>query len=179
MKVFGVGLNKTGTTTLGKALEILGYTDHVGYREDLCVQYYQGKIDEVLAIAYNYNNFEDLPWPLLYAECFESFNESKFILTKRSSSSIWLESYVRHAKNKGPKMVRELVYGREMPNGYEEEFVSVYERHIQSVERFFSSHAPERLLSICFEHDQGWSTLCDFLDKPIPEVDFPWLNKGT
>lgn len=31
MKVFGIGLNKTGTTTLGKAIEILGFKNHIGY----------------------------------------------------------------------------------------------------------------------------------------------------
>ncbi|MFY0608665.1 MAG: hypothetical protein JXR10_18245 [Cyclobacteriaceae bacterium] len=29
MKIFGIGLNKTGTTSLGQALEILGYKKHL------------------------------------------------------------------------------------------------------------------------------------------------------
>ncbi|MEL6669173.1 MAG: sulfotransferase, partial [Bacteroidota bacterium] len=35
MKVFGIGLIKTGTTSLGKALEILGFNPHISYDEEL------------------------------------------------------------------------------------------------------------------------------------------------
>lgn len=35
---------------------------------------------------------------------------------------------------------------------------------------------PERLL--VFKVGDGWEPLCEFLGKPIPDVDFPWHNEG-
>lgn len=35
---------------------------------------------------------------------------------------------------------------------------------------------PEKLL--IYKIEDGWDTLCEFIDCPVPEVDFPWANKG-
>jgi len=51
--------------------------------------------------------------------------------------------------------------------------ISIYERHNQEVIR---SITPERLL--IFEAREGWAPLCQFLGKPIPDVDFPHVNSS-
>jgi hypothetical protein len=178
MKVFGIGLNKTGTKTLGRALEILGYTDHVSYSPDLVLDWSEGNLERIFECIDQNNNFEDLPWPLIYEKIYERIEDSKFILTTRSSAGKWIESYLKHAERQGPKEVRRLIYGQQMPHGFENQFISVYEKHNKAVVDFFSKHAPEKLKVVCFESGDGWQTLCDFLHKPIPQIDFPWLNKA-
>ena len=37
--------------------------------------------------------------------------------------------------------------------------------------------APDRLL--VFEVAEGWEKLCSFLDRPVPEEDFPRLNDSA
>lgn len=44
VKVVGLSLNKTGTTTLGRCLEILLQDRHVGCRGKLLRAYRQGKV---------------------------------------------------------------------------------------------------------------------------------------
>lgn len=34
---------------------------------------------------------------------------------------------------------------------------------------------PEKLL--LFDHKDGWEPLCKFLGKPVPDVEFPWVNE--
>jgi hypothetical protein len=41
---------------------------------------------------------------------------------------------------------------------------------------YFSNR--DNFLIICFEKGHGWKELCRFLDKPIPSVPFPHVNKG-
>lgn len=64
-KVFCIGLGKTGTTTFGQALTLLGY-HHCAYREDL-VRAYEAKDWEILkSVTQEYQSFDDFPWPLVY-----------------------------------------------------------------------------------------------------------------
>jgi hypothetical protein len=37
---------------------------------------------------------------------------------------------------------------------------------------------PDKLLVICWENKDGWNKLCDFLNKSVPKVPFPHLNKS-
>jgi len=170
-------MNKTGTKTLGRALDVLGFAHHHGYSPDLTIDWSMGKFERIFEKALTCDYFEDLPWPLVYEKLFERFEDAKFILTQRASSDVWIESYRLHSERQGPKEVRKLVYGHLMPHGNEKDFISVYERHNKGVEAFFKTHAPEKLLKVCFENGDGWEVLCNFLDKPIPLLDFPWMNK--
>ena len=47
-KVIGLGLNKTGTTTLARCLAILGYQRPLSCRPDLLAAYRRGQIEPVL-----------------------------------------------------------------------------------------------------------------------------------
>jgi hypothetical protein len=54
-KVFGIGWAKTGTTTLGHCLEILGYS-HVGGQLDLVDHLAAGDVDRILDVAAQYDS---------------------------------------------------------------------------------------------------------------------------
>jgi hypothetical protein len=49
----------------------------------------------------------------------------------------------------------------------------VYDEHHATIRRVTP---PQKLLE--YELGSGWEPLCKFLDKPIPDVPFPWLNEG-
>ena len=96
-KVFGIGLNKTGTTTLGTCLERLGY-DHVSCRADLLADWRAGRKDTVFAVTDAHQSFEDWPWPLMYRDLSARYGtDAKFILTLRRSPEVWLRSLKMHA----------------------------------------------------------------------------------
>lgn len=179
MKVFGIGLNKTGTSSLGHALRILGYADHVDGRPDLLKNWADGEIEPILSEAKGYNNFEDWPWPLVYKELFNAFPDSRFILTKRTSPETWFESLCNHADRTGPTQQRKLVYGFEMPHEYRAEHIEYYNTHNDRIEAFFKEHAPNKLLVVCWEDGNNWNRLASFLNKEVPTVPFPHVKPLT
>lgn len=172
MKIFGVGWPKTGTTTLQRCFEILGYS-YYGYKPSLV-----GKPELAMFIARRFETFKDWPWSLYYKELDERYPGSKFVLTTRETES-WLLSYrnwvTRHQPTSAMKDVRKKVYGSASPT--EEQAIERYERHNFEVKEYFSDR-PGDLLVVDWEQGDGWEQLCTFLDKPVPNMGFPHANKG-
>ena len=176
MKVFGIGLNKTGTKTLGRCFEELGFLN-TSYNLELLMAYYEGNTGIIYKHIDKYSGFEDWPWPLMYKELEKKFSESKFILTTRSTPEVWYNSLVKHAKRTGPTLARKLVYGYEDPFHHKEHHIKIYNNHIRDVLEYFSDK-PEKLLHVCWEDGDGWDKLCPFLNLSIPNKDFPHLNQS-
>lgn len=179
-KVFGIGWAKTGTTTLGGALRILGF-HHQGQNLSLLPQALSGDLLKAKRIALNADSFDDWPWILLYKEMNELFPDSKFVLTTREPSD-WLRSYRRMLAREGPPSpyllsMRELIYGFDVHSGSDADLVNRYLRHCADVSDYFSA-APDKLLVVNWSLGHGWKELCDFLSLPIPTAPFPWLNKS-
>ncbi|MGN6616909.1 MAG: sulfotransferase family protein [Ilyomonas sp.] len=177
-KVFGIGLNKTGTTSLGKALVLLGYKNHAGCNLKLTKCWSSSNLKPIYEVANQNNCFEDWPWPLVYREMFYKFENAKFILTVRKSADRWYQSLCKYSVIKSKSKFRRLIYGFHMPHNYRKEHIDFYEKHNQSVIDFFNEKAPEKLLIVCWEEGHGWQQLCKFLGKELPVHEFPHLNKS-
>ena len=176
-KVFGIGLNKTGTTTLGECLTTLGYR-HQSYSNAALQAFVNGQVDTVVAMADRFDSCEDWPWPLVWRALYERYgDEARFILTTRSSPEIWIDSLKRHSLNTHPtRAMRPLIYGHYYPHGYETEHVAAYERHNQAVRDFFARAAPHALLEVCWENGDRWDKLCTFLEHDLPAAPFPHIR---
>ena len=178
MRVFGIGLNKTGTSTLSRALWHLGFDKVYGYDLDLTRLFFSGKKEQIIRIAREGNNFQDWPWPLLYKELYEYFPKAKFVLTRRVSSKVWFESLCKHALLTGPTEARKLIYDHYMPHEFQQAHLEFYEKHNEDVSCFFKNVAPQNFLVVCWEEGDAWEKLCHFLNKPTPRIGFPHLNKA-
>ncbi len=176
-KVFGIGTIKTGTTSLGEALALLGYRHTHENRNHLlgCVE--RGELEPVFEWVDRYDSFEDWPWPLLYRELDARYPESQFVLTIRRDDQAWLRSVLAHSDWAGPSKGRRMFFGHSSPFGHEDDYVAVYNRHIESVRTHFAGR-PGKLLELCWEKRHGWDELCAFLGKPRPEAEFPWANSA-
>ena len=173
-KVFGLGLSKTGTTTLGACLERLGY-DHFSWNQGFAKRVLRGDTEEALEVARRHDSFDDLPWPALFRELDEAFPNARFVLTVRKDESTWFESMLRHAEYKGATEVRERFYGSALPHGDRDGHVAVYRRHNEAVRRHFAGR-PGKLVELCWERDPGWKPLCEFLGHPTPDGPLPHRN---
>lgn len=174
-RVFGIGLSRTGTTSLCGALGVLGYTsahnpDPTGFlRGDFSL--FEGA----------YDAGSDISVAAFYRELDEAFPGSLFVLTLRDAEA-WLRSVVVHFANL-PKnstggargVVRERVYGTHWPTP--EQFLASYKRHIAEVAQYFDGR-PD-LLVMDVTKGEGWDQLCGFLGVPIPDVPFPKSNATT
>lgn len=178
-KVFGIGLNKTGTTTLGMCLKQLGFK-HLSCRRDLLLAYRENRLSEIFAIIDQYESFEDWPYPLMYRELLNRYGSTaKFILTTRSSPAVWLDSLKSHALRTDPdNHCRLLAYGHNYPHGQEQQHIDFYNNHNQAVREFFSERgASSQLAEMCWEAGHGWIELCSFLALDVPAVEFAHANK--
>lgn len=179
-KIFGIGWAKTGTKTLGKCFEILGFS-HVSRRLDLVKAVEKGNLSKIFKVVQKGDTFEDWPWIILYKELDTKFPESKFILTKRDEKQ-WLKSYRNLLKNEGKptkkkNRIRSFLYGLPFPDVTDEDLLERYRRHNFEVQQYFSSN-PNKLLVVNWEEGDGWNELCKFLELSIPEVELPHLNRG-
>lgn len=178
-KIFGVGLNKTGTSSLKAALQHFGYRV-CGPRRHLLHEIARGNISGIDPIVSSYDAFEDLPWPLVFEHLFATYGEtSKFVLTTRSTPEKWLKSVLAHARTNGLFSDSwSSAYGFYRPFGREKEFIDFYLRHNDRVRNFFAwQGASDKLLEVCFDTDDGWETLCGFIGLPVPDVPFPHVNR--
>jgi hypothetical protein len=173
-KVFCIGWHKTGTSTLGDALLILGYKV-TGARLDLAHSLLDGDIRPALKVAEQFEALQDVPWAALFKELDMQFPNSKFILTVRDDEE-WLNSAKKHFKDKYGK-IREWLYGKGVLEGNEELYIERYRRHYEDVEVYFKDRQND-IIIIDFKQGDGWEKLCSFLDKPIPQKAFPHSNKG-
>jgi hypothetical protein len=175
MKVVGVGLNKTGTSTLGACLR------HWGLKVASCNPeafslWRKGSYEKLLQWVDRYDGFEDWPWPLIYKEIDQKYPDSKFILTRRNNAEAWFASLEKHSERMGPTDMRKYIYGHVMPQGHKEEHIRFYENHLRSVREYFKDR-PDGLLEVCFEEGDGWEKLACFLGFEHPNIPFPHANK--
>ena len=177
MKVFGIGLSKTGTTSLARALEILGYNvkDCLGI-----TKYSKGDLSSINETALDtYDALTDTPIPNFYRELDKKYPNSKFILTVRDMDG-WLNS-CRKQFNKKLAEKRSDAANQLFLELYdtvifeEKKFRTGYQKFTEGVLEYFKDR-PNDLLIIDISKGEGWEKLCPFLDKPLQKTLFPKSN---
>ena len=171
-KVFCIGFHKTGTKSLGHALKRLGYrvAGPVGARNPRIAQQ---AVAIALALATDFDAFNDNPWPMLYKTLDATFPDSRFILTMRDEKR-WMRSMVDYFGTKDTPM-RRWIYGAGTPRGNEATYLARYRRHNAEVLAYFAGR--DDFLVLDLERGQGWAELCAFLGAAVPEHPFPHLNR--
>lgn len=200
-KVFCIGLNKTGTTSLEAAIKQLGYrlgSQHSG--ELLFDAWAQRDFSPIIELAKTADAFQDVPFslPYTYIALDQAFPDAKFILTVRDSPSQWRNSLIRfHSRlwadgvrvpteddlreaayiYKGRQLkVRRLLYDYPAGRPYDEEtLINHYQQHNQNVRDYFR-HRPGKLLEINVANPDDYPRLCNFLGKEPVATGFPRLN---
>ncbi len=201
-KFFCVGLNKTGTTSLKKAFEDLGFL--VGNQrkaEHLSEYYFKGNFAPIVRYCKSAQVFQDVPfsYPGTYRHLDAAFPGSKFILTIRKNPEIWYNSVVRfHAKLFGGGVIPDAqrlanaryvrkgwmlenvlsLYGTSVENPYDKDaMIHHYKKHNKEVVSYFASRTHD-LLVVDLSLDSAYPSFCRFVGAPSPLYDrFPWENK--
>jgi len=174
-RVFGIGLNRTGTTSLCDALHTLGYMPT--HNRDP-TPFFKGDFS---TFDHEHNAGADISVAAFYKALDEAFPQSRFILTLRDAES-WLQSVLVHFANL-PKNsaiaargdVRERLYGAHWPTP--QQFLNAYKRHISEVANHFNGR--NDLLVMDATKGEGWDRLCAFLGTPAPGEPYPKSNPTT
>ena len=179
-KIFGIGLSKTGTTSLYAALNDLDIPTitHRHLKRRGLAQWFEG--DFAQDYLKDCVGVTDNPIPAFYPALDQRYPGSKFILTSRDEDA-WLESIKRQFTSRpGPasgfkRDVRLSVYGISKFN--EALFRRKMRSHEREVLKYFADR-PEDFLHIDFFRGDGWEKLCAFLDRPVPDISFPNVKPG-
>ena len=183
-KIFGVGLNKTGTTSIAKALEILGfYSVHFQNKKGNIkniIERNGQKNQPLLKEIEEYDAYLDWNHPQTnhyFKKLDHQYPNSKFILHTRPMED-WINSRYQHVNSK-PNL-------RKMQKKYPDDpwynldieaWKKEYKEHHTNVKSYFKNRPDDLLLFDLFAGD-GWEQLCSFLDMEDPGISFPVENKA-
>lgn len=183
-KVFGLGLSKTGTSSLGEALNALCVkTIHYPFDDETYEQLRGGNYQ--LSILKEYQGIVDIPVAPFYAQLDRIYPKSKFVLTVRDKEK-WLDSCEQHWRlmtewqnnfsqfKRFHEFISACVFGTLSFN--RERFAYVYDLHVKNVCDYFKNRDDDFLvMDIC--GGEGWENLCSFLGMSVPNEPFPHANE--
>ncbi|MBT3321284.1 MAG: hypothetical protein HN392_03265 [Anaerolineae bacterium] len=175
-RVFCLGLQKTGTTSVESVLQDMGYQTSKHYKaldHEFHMSLNRGKFSELRRISELFDAFQDTPWFLFYEEFDKWYPGSKFILTIRDSSSWWL-SFLNYFRDQSVSS-NEFVYGYGNPIGHEKEIVARYERYNRDVIEYFKDRS-EDLLIIDVSDKKALEKISNFLGKASSYTKMPHKN---
>lgn len=185
-KVFGIGFHKTGTTSLAKALRILGYNTIHGDPSQsppfgdsgitLIKQIESGNFQ--LPTLDKYEAFTDNPYFTIWKELYEKYPGGKYILTVRDERK-WIKSCIRFFKDREVLPMRKWMFGEygdpSSSQKARQAWLDRYRDHNQQIIDKFKD-CPSNFLIMDISNGDGWNELCNFLEKPMPDVPFPYEN---
>lgn len=197
-KIFCIGFNKTGTTSLYHALTREGIK--VGDQptgERLLLDYINGNFDPIMQYCKTARAFQDVPFSLpdTYRHLYEAFPNAKFILSVRDSGDQWYESQLRFAEKRLGKVptlsdlkkdnyiwkgayyqFHQAVFGEAVEFEDKKTKIEVYNRHMTDVQAFFRDK-PGQLLVLNVASEGAFSEFCNFLGIRSKYHEFPWAKK--
>lgn len=202
VKIFCIGRNKTGTTSLKVAFERLGYPVGNQRKAEILTgrHYFEGNFQPIVNYCTSAQVFQDVPfsYPETYKHLDNAYPGSKFILTIRDDAEQWYQSITRfHAKIYGKNgripTVEDLrsaeyvwkgyayniirVYGTADEDPYNKEtMIAQYEQYNREVMEYFKDR-PDDLLVINVAEPGAYQKFVEFLGVDSPYDDFPWENK--
>ena len=197
LKVIGAGFGRTGTLSLKEALEKIGYgpchhMKEVFLNSDQTEYFYLASMGEKVdwdEVFKDYNSTVDWPAAAYYKELSDKYPDAKIILGMRDANS-WYDSasttiylmsqnfpkWIRFIFPRTSKlftMIDKTVFVEPFSYRFEdrESTIKVFNDHVEEVKRVI----PEEKLLMHSPKDV-WEPLCEFLDVPIPEEPYPWVN---
>jgi hypothetical protein len=194
LSVIGAGFGRTGTLSLKIALEQLGlgrcYHMMEVFGNPGHAALWSAAADGVPvdwdALFEGYGATVDWPSTFFWEELADHYPDAKIVLSVRDpegwytsvSNTIYRAMTAPQESLPPPvaeqlAMARKIVLERSLEGRFEDRAyaIEVFERHAEAVKRAIP---PERLL--VYPVGAGWEPLCTFLDRPIPDSEYPRSN---
>lgn len=202
-KLFCIGHNKTGTTSLQALLGMFGYSFGSQWDSEILLEDWAMRdFRRIVEFCKTAEAFQDVPFSLAYTYQIVdyAFPGSKFILTIRSSSEEWYNSTIRFYKKLFGKdgeitsqqiknysggndlgwlwRFQQYVYGATEDTVFNKElYIAYYEKHNAQIMEYFK-YRPNDLLVINLSDQSAMESLCDFLGVKYTGQVMPHLNKS-
>ena len=188
-KIFCIGFNKTGTTSLMNFFLNLSIKTCDGIADssfkDVQEFYYsEDKFKYLEKLLSSFVAFEDVPWPIFYKELFNKFPNSYYILTTRNADA-WIRSCKNHfCLSSENYPIHEFIYGigKGSPINNEKEWISTYEKHNEDVIQFFSINKNAKFLHIKIDEEDNKEIskkILEFIGQPNKKTILKTSNKAS
>jgi len=169
-KIFCIGVNKTGTSSLHEAFQILGLRSlHNVYKANALIEAAIQANQKLLLHLDEYDAFSDHPFFRYYQDLDLQYPGSKFILNTRDSKR-WVESRIKHDQRwheKNPD---------KPPRVTDEQKLLRYKESVEAGIRTYFRDRPDDFMEFDVEAGDGWTKLCSFLQMSTPDQSFPHAN---
>lgn len=180
-KIFVIGLNKAGTTSLTKALKILGLNacqHKIKYKKisEIIKENLKNKkrlfkeIEEYDAYTDFFMDLRNPDLKIIIKKIDKEYPNSKFIFLTRNKKE-WIVSSIKHNKRWNGSNPNKKKRNVENERLYEESY-----NRINSLIKEFNKRKDFLVMDI--PRGDGWEKLCPFLGKKISKKNFPHLNKS-
>ena len=191
MKVFGIGLNKTASSSLLNAWDILGHRQEIYWPPldpqrtpvvmSAFTKNYKLMFDRVDSFTY----FKDRPFNVwnTYQILDRYYLGSKFVLTVRDeekwwdSVNRWLSNLIpTHHTTEAMRLEKVEIYKLHFKSTEfsKDQFIKYYREYNQEVRDYFKGK--DNFLEMNIPNGDGWEKLCGFLNEPILDIPFPKSN---
>jgi hypothetical protein len=201
-KIFCIGLNKTGTTSLKTEMQELGFMVGNQREAELMVEDWAKRdFNRLIKYCRTAQFFQDVPfsYPYTFIVMDQAFPGSKFILTIRDNAEEWYNSVIKFQSKlwgnskvpptsedlkkanyiyKGrPYQTKKLVHNVADDDLYNKDILlDFYNTHNKNVMDYFN-HRADDLLVINLKEKNSYSKFCRFLGIEQKKNAFPWENK--
>jgi hypothetical protein len=185
-KIFGVGLNKTGTSSLTRACEILGFSAMHHSMEGWPSKRISAAAESNIAAGMDL--FTGMPEVAAHDAFFdvriveqyfshldEDYPDSRFILHVRDLDS-WLDSRERHV-HRNIAAMKVGKSNRTWLTVDRDAWATEWHQQCERVRSHFAGRE-DVLLEIDVAGGDGWEKLAPFLGRAVPGVQFPHQNKA-
>ncbi len=207
IKIIGAGFPRTGTSTLKKALEMLGM-DECYHMKNLITDPFKlnywndlkrGKDTDWGVLFEGFQAIVDIPGYLYYQKLMEQYPDAKVILSKRPfekwyasvEATVYPAVYLSFGKKLN--ILRKAIFSRRLRAAikciqmveetfFDGQFEGQF-KNKEKAEAIFNAHIESVKAYVpeerllVYEVTQGWEPLCEFLGVPVPEEELPHLNK--
>jgi hypothetical protein len=200
-KVFCIGKNKTGTTSLARALTELGFrVGEQALSARLLSDWAKRDFRRLILYCHTAQAFQDVPFslPFTFQILDLKFPGSRFILSVRDDPEQWYHSLINFystvfSKGNAPTLddlkaaayvypgwayqAHELINNTPANDPFNKDIlIANYSAHNHAVTDYFR-HRPEDLLVLNVAEPGAYKKLCQFVGKPEIDKEFPWENK--
>jgi hypothetical protein len=198
-KIFVIGMNKTGTTSVRDAFKEFDYEIGIQSEAEMLLKDIM-KEDYTSLYSYceRFEFFQDVPFsiPYIYIRLDEKFPNSKFILLERDSPEQWFNSMLKfHTKrwstSTNHPSINDLQVANYRYEGYpldflnlifgtadynKEQYIKTYDNHNAAVKNYFSKKKTQ-LLTLNVSSDSSYKEMCSFINVAPKRDRFEWKNK--
>lgn len=186
MKIFCLGSNKTGTTSLAIAMKMLGFKPSLTEKSHALylgggLNHSKENIEKLFQTfkerEYDYDFFVDIPFSLSNSHkiLYEMFPDAYFILTIRDSEK-WFDSVIRWIQKYNAQETYNWIWSTEVTEENKEEVIKLYDKRNTDIIEFFKNKP--LFLALYTEDKDNFKILSAFLNRDTVDKSFPHENQN-